>query len=164
MSAKRNWCNSIFTTSKQRRIQWQRTRHTPPLFELFKGFNFKILGSRTHITFIVIIMQCLQCVFYPLLSLWKQRAYVKGHQNNLQTSKIIPGRDRAPRPSVLKLLDPPLVNTSWFWNNIRALTVTWVSDTLSRLLVRRAHICISKGRTENYKNTKPLHSVFIRLL
>ena len=42
-------------------------------------------------------MQCLQYVFYLLISLQKHRVCVKGHQNNLQTSKIIPRRDRAPR-------------------------------------------------------------------
>ena len=41
-------------------------------------------------------MQCSQYVFYSLLSLQKQRVCVKGHQNNLQTSKIIPRRGRAP--------------------------------------------------------------------
>ena len=47
---------------------------------------------------IVINIQCLQYVFYSLLSLLqKHRVCVKGHQNNLQTSKIIPRRDRGPR-------------------------------------------------------------------
>ena len=54
-------------------------------------------------------MQCLQCVFYSLLSLIKHRVYVKGHQNNLQTSKIIPHQD--PAPPVLKFLDPPLTTS-----------------------------------------------------
>ena len=56
-----------------------------PLFEIFKGLILKILDCRTRIDFILINMQCLQCVFCSLFSLQKQRVYEKGHQNNLQT-------------------------------------------------------------------------------
>ena len=78
----------------------------------------------TRINFILINMQCLQYVFYSLLSLQKHRVCVKGHQNNLQTSKIIPC------PQVLKFLDPPqhaylshqlLCKIFFFWIDIRSL-------------------------------------------
>ena len=75
-----------------RRIQRRRTGRAPPCPNVFKGVFLK-----TRINFIVINMQCLQYVFYSLLSLQKHRVCVKGHENNLQTSKIIPRRDRAPR-------------------------------------------------------------------
>ena len=51
-------------------------------------------------------MQCLQYVFYSLLSLQKHRVCVKWHQNNLQISKIIQCRDRT--PPVLDFLDRPM--------------------------------------------------------
>ena len=38
--------------------------------------------------------------FYSLLSLQKHRVCVKGHQNNLQTSKIISCRDCAPSTEI----------------------------------------------------------------
>ena len=57
---------------------------------------FEIFDSKTRINFIVINMQCLLFVPYSLLSLKKHRVCVKGHQNNFQTTKIIPRRDRAP--------------------------------------------------------------------
>ena len=41
-------------------------------------------------------MQCLQYVLYSLRSLQNHSICVKGHQNNLQTSKIIPRRDSVP--------------------------------------------------------------------
>ena len=72
----------------QRRIQRQRT---PPCLNIFEIFD-----SKTRINIIVINMQCTQYVLYSLLSLQKQRVCVKGHQNNLQTLKIIPRRGRAP--------------------------------------------------------------------
>ena len=68
-----------------------------PLFEIFYWCNFGNFDSITHKNFIVINMQCLQNVFYSLLSLQKRRVCVKGHQNNLQNSNTIPHRDRAPR-------------------------------------------------------------------
>ena len=68
-----------------------------PLFEIFYWCIFWNFDSKTHKHFIVINMQCLQYVFYSLLSLQKHRVCVKGHQNNLQTSNTIPRRDRAPR-------------------------------------------------------------------
>ena len=59
----------------------------------------------------------LQCVLYSLLSLQQDRVGVKGHQNNLQTSKIIPRLDRAP---VKKFLDPPLLvpYDQWWFRSI----------------------------------------------
>ena len=75
---------------------------TPPCLKFFHGCIFGNFDFIICINFIVINMQCLQYVFYSLISLQKDRVYVKGHQNNLQTSKIIP------RPPVLKFLDPPL--------------------------------------------------------
>ena len=72
-------------------------RARAPLFENFKGCIFENFESITRINFIVINMQCLQYVFYSLISLQKHRVCVKGHQNNLQTSNIIHRRDRAPR-------------------------------------------------------------------
>ena len=80
-----------------------------PLFEICKGFNFENFDCRTRINFIVIKMQCLQCVFYSLLSLQKHRVCVKGH---LQT------RAGTPPPPVLKFLDPPLIAATlcfFFW-------------------------------------------------
>ena len=72
-------------------------RAPPPLFDIFYGCIFGNFDSLTSINLIVINMQCLQYVFNSLLSLQEHRVCVKGHQNNLQTSKIIPRRDRAPR-------------------------------------------------------------------
>ena len=80
-------------------------RARAPLFENFSWCIFEIFDSKTRINFIVINRQCLQYVLYSLRSLQKHRICVKGHQNNLQTSKIIPRRDSAP---VFKFLDPPL--------------------------------------------------------
>ena len=65
----------------------------PPVWNIFFFENF---DRRTRINFIVINMQCLQRVFYSHLSLQKHRVCVKGHQNNLQTSKSILRLDRAP--------------------------------------------------------------------
>ena len=47
--------------------------------------NFEMQNKHKLKKIIVINMQCLQCVFYSLLSLQKHRVRVKGHQNNLQT-------------------------------------------------------------------------------
>ena len=71
-------------------------RARAPLFEIFYWCIFGNFNSLLSINFIVINMQCLQYVFYSLLSLQEHRVCVKGHQNNLQTSKTIPRRDRAP--------------------------------------------------------------------
>ena len=48
--------------------------HAPP-FEIFKGCTgiFENFNFITHINFIVINIQCLQYVFYSLLSLQKHR-------------------------------------------------------------------------------------------
>ena len=43
------------------------------LFEIFKGFIFENFDCRTRINFFAINMQCLQCVFYFLLSLQKHK-------------------------------------------------------------------------------------------
>ena len=59
-------------------------------------------------TFIVDNIQCLQYIFYSLLSIQKRRVCVKWHKNNPQTSRIQPRQDMPP-PNVLKFLDPPLV-------------------------------------------------------
>ena len=56
-----------------------------PLLENFKGCIFENYESITRTNFIEINMQCLQYLFYSLLSLQKHRVCVKGHQNNLQT-------------------------------------------------------------------------------
>ena len=37
------------------------------LFKIFKGFIFENVDCRTGIIFIVINMQCLQCLFYSLV-------------------------------------------------------------------------------------------------
>ena len=63
-------------------------RARTPMFEIFCGSNFGTFDSITCINFIVINRQCLQYVFYSLPS--PQKVCVKGHQNNLQTSKTIP--------------------------------------------------------------------------
>ena len=41
-------------------------------------------------------MQCLQYIFYSLLKLQKHLVYVKGHQNNPQTPRILTRRDHGP--------------------------------------------------------------------
>ena len=64
---------------------------------IFGNFN-----SITRINFIVNNMQCLQYVFYSILSLQQHRVCVMGHHFKKYTA---PG----PRPPVLKFLDPPLV-------------------------------------------------------
>ena len=46
-------------------------------------------------------MQCLQYVLYSLLSLRKDKVYVKGYQNNTQTLKIPARRDRTPGFEIL---------------------------------------------------------------
>ena len=63
-----------------------------PLFENFYGCIFGNFDFITHINLIVINIQCI------LFSTLTTKAYsicVKGHQNNLQTSKNISRRDRA---------------------------------------------------------------------
>ena len=72
---------------RQRRIHRRHTGRAPPVWNFLKRCIY------------VINLQCLQYVFYSLLSLQKHRVFVKGHQNNLQTSKVnvIPRRDSAPR-------------------------------------------------------------------
>ena len=73
------------TTHIQRRIQHR--------------FNFENFDCRTCIDF-VINMQCLKMyIFFSTLS-----TKAKGHQNNLQTSKMI----QRPPPD-LKVFDPPLI-------------------------------------------------------
>ena len=84
---------TIFNTLNQR---WIQCRRAPP-FENFYGCIFENFDSITRINFIVINMQCLQYVFYSLLSLQKHRVCVKGHQNYLHTSKTILCWDCAPR-------------------------------------------------------------------
>ena len=69
-------------------------RARAPLFDNFYGCIFENFDSKTRINFIVSSMQCLQNLFYSLLSLQKHRVCVKGHQNNHQTSNFIPRRDR----------------------------------------------------------------------
>ena len=49
-------------------------------------YFWKIWLHNTHK--LVIDIQCLQCVFYSLLSLQKHRVSVKGHQNKLKAKKI----------------------------------------------------------------------------
>ena len=78
----------------QRRIQ---RRRPPPPFKIFYGCIFGNFDSMTHRNLIVINIIRFQYVLYSLLALQKPRIRVKGHQNNLQTSKTIPRRDRAPR-------------------------------------------------------------------
>ena len=46
-------------------------------------------------------MECLQYVLYSLLSLRKDKVYVKGYQNNIQTPKIPARRDRTPGFEIL---------------------------------------------------------------
>ena len=89
-----NWLEVLVDWYDERRIQ--RRVHTP-LFEFFNGCIFGNFYSITRINFFVIAMQCLQYVFYSLLSLQKHRVCMKGHQNNLQTSKSIARRDHAPQ-------------------------------------------------------------------
>ena len=64
-------------------------RARAPYLKCFKGLILRVyfenFDCRTHIDFIVMNMQSLQCVFYSLLSLQKRRVCVKGHQINLQT-------------------------------------------------------------------------------
>ena len=67
------------------------------LLKFLRVFFFFNFDSITCINFIVINMLFLQCVFYSLLSLIKNRVCVKGHQNILQASKIIPHLDLAHR-------------------------------------------------------------------
>ena len=85
--------SAFFWIQNQRQIQPGRTGRAPPCLKYFFFENF---DRRTRINFIVINMQCLQRVFYSHLSLQKHRVCVKGHQNNLQTSKSILRLDRAP--------------------------------------------------------------------
>ena len=68
-----------------------------PLFVTFYECILGLSDSITRINFIVINMQCVQYVFYSLRSLLNNRVCVKGLQKNLQTSRIIPRRDRTPR-------------------------------------------------------------------
>ena len=70
-----------FFSSIQRRIQRWRTRCPPSLFEIFLGCVFVHFYAITRINFIVINMQCLQYVFYSLLSLQKHRICVKGQKD-----------------------------------------------------------------------------------
>ena len=58
-----------------------------PLFECFYGCIFGNFDSITCKNFIVIKMQCLQYVFYSLLSLQKHRVCVKGHQTIFRPQK-----------------------------------------------------------------------------
>ena len=64
--------------------------------KFFKVFFFKF-DCITRINLIVINMQCLQSVFFSLLSLQKHRVSVKGHQNNLQAKKIYAPASKIPR-------------------------------------------------------------------
>ena len=73
-------------------------RARAPPFEIFYRFIFENFKCRTRINFIVINMQCLRCVFYSLISLQKYMVCEEGHQNNIQTSSIIPRRDRNTPP------------------------------------------------------------------
>ena len=61
---------------------------------------FEKFDSITRIKSFVLNMKCFQYVLYSVFSLQKHRVCVNGHQNNLQTSKIIPRRDRAPGSSI----------------------------------------------------------------
>ena len=65
----------------------------PPVWQILTVYFWKI-DSITRINFIVINMQCLQYVFYSLLSLQKHRVCV---QSSDLKNKIIPRRYRAPR-------------------------------------------------------------------
>ena len=75
-----------------------------PQFEIFYGCIFGKFDSITRINFIVINMQCLQYVFYALLSLQKHRVCVKGHQKIFTPQKLYRA---GTAPPVLKFLDPP---------------------------------------------------------
>ena len=89
--------------SEQRRIQRRRAGRPPPppFLKFLLVYVWKFWLHNTQFNFIVINMQCLQYVFYSLFSLQKHRVCLKGYQNNLQTSKTIPRRDRPPPPGSL---------------------------------------------------------------
>ena len=79
-------------------------RARAPLFKIFYGCIFGNFDFITRINFIVFTI----CILFITLTTKTKGICVKGHQKNLQTSKIIPRRDRSPPPLVLKFLDPPL--------------------------------------------------------
>ena len=91
----------------QSRIQRRRAGRAPPVFDfywcIFGNFN-----SITRINFIVISMQCLQYVFYSLLTLQKHRVCVKGHIKRIFRPQKLYRAGTARSPRALKFLDPPL--------------------------------------------------------
>ena len=68
--------------------------------KFFKGFFFKF-NCITSINLIVINKQCLQCVFYSLLSLQKHRVVEKGIKTISKSSHLY-------APPLIKFLDLPL--------------------------------------------------------
>ena len=76
-------------------------RARAPPFEIFYGCIFGNFDSMTRTNLIVINIQCLQCVFYSVLSIQKHICICKG------ASKQSPGLKNY-TPSILKFLDPPL--------------------------------------------------------
>ena len=103
---------------------------------------FEKFDSITRIKSFVINMQCFQYVLYSLFSLQKHRVCVNGHQNNLQTSKIIPRRDRAPRffnslirhcLALPKNISNQLMSAVQFDAGVRTFTVVIMKCQLSKL-------------------------------
>ena len=123
----------------QRWIQRRRTGCASPCLIIFNGVFLK-----TRINFIVINMQCYN-VLNSLRSLQKHRICVKGHQNNLQTSKIIPRRDSAPqflnswiRQCVWHAIEPTVLNGYvWISSHSPAMVMHGITDVIHYLDKRK---------------------------
>ena len=111
----------------------------------------------TRINFIVINMLCLQCVFYSLVSLINYRVCVKGHHNDLQTSKIIPRWDP---PPVSKLpgsaTDPPYITTMINFVSMllwRHVYVAWHIFHVSNSCENSTRTLITKLKRDNKRTS-----------
>ena len=99
-----------FICGHQRRIQHRRTGRLNKILRLFL-VNIDCIRRNN---LIVVNIQCLQYVFYSLLSLRKDRICMWRGIKTIARPKILPRPDRAPHPPapVLKFLDPPLDMTN----------------------------------------------------
>ena len=68
----------------------------PPAPKRFNRFVFAMFDYITHMYFDFSQHVVFKYVFYYLLALQNHRLFVKGNENNPQTPRILPRRDRTP--------------------------------------------------------------------
>ena len=114
----------IFTMEDGSRTDAQPHTPTPRLKKKIIVVCFCKLDCITRIWFNYCQHAMFTICIYSLLSLWKDRVYVKGHQNNPETQKFYLAGPATPFHPVLKLMvSPPTINKHYS-NKILNLILT----------------------------------------